>query len=75
MIISIKHIYNNKFIKLLDNDVPENSKYYKFASCMRFDVQKDDTLDIKLYAGEVTYEDIYYNHLQIHLLIYIILSI
>ena len=26
---------------------------------MRFDIKRDDTLDIKLYAGEVTYEDVF----------------
>ena len=33
--------------------------YSMWSTYMRFDIKRDDTLDIKLYAGEVTYEDIF----------------
>ena len=33
--------------------------YSMWSTYMRFDIQRDDTLDIKLYAGEVTDEDIF----------------
>ena len=56
--IYINH-YHNKSHSLLYNNVPDNSKYFKWSSHMRVDVQKDDTLDFKLFNTGVKYEDIF----------------